>query len=88
MKKPYLTLTRTIRPINGPLYGTTRVIRFQKGKTKLDARDSGWQRHYMDHMQNAAPRSRQITMSVAHPISCYFVENRMKHTYCPKSYKM
>jgi len=33
-------------PFNGPLSGTTRVSRYQKGKTDLDfteARDSEWQ---------------------------------------------
>ena len=39
---------------NGPLYGTTRVSRYQKGKTNLDfteARDSEWQWHQLGHMQ-------------------------------------
>jgi len=34
--------------------GTTRVIRYQKGKTNLDfseARDSEWQWHHLGHMQ-------------------------------------
>ena len=34
--------------------GTTRVSRYQKGKTNLDfigARDSEWQWHQLDHMQ-------------------------------------
>ena len=37
-----------IHPLNGPLSGTTRVNRYQKGKTNLDftgARDSEWQWH-------------------------------------------
>jgi len=41
-------------PFNGPLAGTTRVGRYQKGKTNLDsteARDSEWQWHQMGHMQ-------------------------------------
>ena len=41
-------------PFNGPLSGTTRVSRYQKGKTNLDfteARDSGWQWHQLGHMQ-------------------------------------
>ena len=41
-------------PFNGPLSRTTRVSRYQKGKTNLDfteARDSGWQRHQLGHMQ-------------------------------------
>ena len=39
---------------NGPLSGTTRVSRYQKGKTNLDfteARDSEWQWHPLCHMQ-------------------------------------
>jgi len=42
------------RPFNGPLSGTTRVSRYQKGKTNLDfteARDSEWQWHQLDHIQ-------------------------------------
>ena len=41
-------------PFNGPLSGTTRVSRHQKGKTNLDfteARDSEWQWHQLGHMQ-------------------------------------
>ena len=39
---------------NDPLSGTTRVSRYQKGKTNLDfteARDSEWQWHHLGHMQ-------------------------------------
>jgi len=42
-------------PFNGPLSGTTRVGRYQKGKTKLDfveARDSEWQWRPLGHMQD------------------------------------
>ena len=42
------------QPFNGPLSGTTRVGRYQKGKTSLDfteARDSEWQWHQLGHMQ-------------------------------------
>ena len=49
-RKTYTRLT----PFNGPLSGTTRVSRYQKGKTNLDfteARDSGWQWHQLGHMQ-------------------------------------
>jgi len=38
---------------NGPLFGTTRVSRYQKGKTNLDfteARDSELQWHQLGHM--------------------------------------
>ena len=41
-------------PFNGPFSGTTRVSRYQKGKTNLDfteARDSEWQRHQLGRMQ-------------------------------------
>ena len=41
-------------PFNGPLSGTTRVSRYQKGNTNLDfteARDSEWQWHQLGHMQ-------------------------------------
>ena len=39
---------------NGPFSGTTRVVRYQRGKTNLDftaARDSEWQWHQLGHMQ-------------------------------------
>ena len=39
---------------NGPSSGTTRVSRYQKGKTNLDfteTRDSEWQWHQLGHMQ-------------------------------------
>jgi len=41
-------------PFNDPLSGTTRVSRYQKGKTSLDfveARDSEGQLHQLGHMQ-------------------------------------
>ena len=41
-------------PFNGPFSSTTRVSRYQKGKTNLDfteARDSEWQWHQLGHMQ-------------------------------------
>ena len=41
-------------PFNGPFSGTTRVGRYQKGKTNMDfieARDSEWQWHQLGHMQ-------------------------------------
>ena len=41
-------------PFNGPFSGTTRVSRYQKGKTSLDfteARGSEWQWHQLGHMQ-------------------------------------
>jgi len=42
------------QPFNGPLSRTTRVSRYQKGKTNLDfteGRDSEWQWHQLGHMQ-------------------------------------
>ena len=44
--KAILAGTTHTRPFSGPLSGTTRVSRYQKGKTNLDfteARDSQWQ---------------------------------------------
>ena len=41
-------------PFNGPLSGTTRMSRYQKGKTNLDfteARDSEWQWHQLGRIQ-------------------------------------
>ena len=41
-------------PFNGPFSRTTRVSRYQKGKTNLDfneARVSEWQWHQLGHMQ-------------------------------------
>ena len=49
-----LTTALELLLFNGPLYGTTRVSRYQKGKTDLDfteARDSEWQWHQLGHMQ-------------------------------------
>ena len=46
--------THTHTPFNGPFSGTTRVSRYQKGKTNLDfseARDSEWQWHQLGHTQ-------------------------------------
>ena len=47
--------TRThARAFDGPLSGTTRVSRYQKGKTNLDfteARDSEWQWHQLGCVQ-------------------------------------
>jgi len=50
-----LTHTNThTHPFNGPFSETTRVSRYQKGKTNLDfteARDSEWRWHQLGHMQ-------------------------------------
>jgi len=48
-----LIVTHTCE-FNGPLTGTTRVSRYQKGKTNLDfteARDREWQWHQLGHTQ-------------------------------------
>jgi len=45
-------------PFNCPFSGTTRVSRYQKGKTNLDfteARDSEWQWHQLGHMPSCRP---------------------------------
>jgi len=55
-------------PFNGPWSGTTRVSRYQKGKTSLnftEARDCGWQWYQLGHMQ-AAPCHRQIPAPAPH----------------------
>jgi len=62
---PSYALTRKAHthPFNGPFSGTTRVSRYQKGKTNLDfteARDSDWQWHQLSWaICKSAPRSRQ-----------------------------
>ena len=51
---PGYNYTTTLHTFNDPLSRTTRVSRYQKGKTNLDfteARDSEWQRHQLGHMQ-------------------------------------
>jgi len=62
----FLCLTQAVKTVsrlmyihthtfNGPFSGTTRVSRYQKGKTYLDfteARDSEWQWHQLGHMQD------------------------------------
>ena len=49
-----VTVHTYIHPFNGPLSGTTRVSRYQKGTTNLDfteARGSEWQWHQLGRMQ-------------------------------------
>jgi len=49
-----LEMNTYARPFTGRLSRTTRVSRYQKGKTNLDfteARDSEWQWHQLGHMQ-------------------------------------
>jgi len=48
------SITTHTHPFNGPFSGTTRVSRYQKGKTNLDfteARDCECQWHQLGHMQ-------------------------------------
>ena len=57
------------QPFSGPLSGTTRMSRYQKGKTNLDfteARDSERQWHQQGHICKSAPRSGQITTPAPH----------------------
>ena len=54
--KIYISGTHTQQrtTFNGPFSRTTRVSRYQKGKTNLDfteARDSEWQWHQLGHIQ-------------------------------------
>ena len=54
VKQRMSCLVATHTHLNGPLSGTTRVSRYQKGKTDLDfteARDSEWQWHQLGCMQ-------------------------------------
>jgi len=51
---PNLQMNTHTHSFNGPFSGTTRVSRYQKGKTNLDfteARDSEWQWQQLGHMQ-------------------------------------
>ena len=51
---PWYSNTHTHTTFNGPFSRTTRVSRYQKGKTNLDfteARDSEWQWHQLGCMQ-------------------------------------
>ena len=60
-------------PFNGPLSGTTRVGRYQRGKTKLDfteARDSEWHWHQLGHMQVCTSLQTDNHASTP-PLSCF-----------------
>ena len=60
-------------PFNGPLSATTRVSRYQKGKTNLDfteARDSEWQWHQLGHMQVCTSLQTDNHASTP-PLSCF-----------------
>jgi len=53
-ERHFIGLRTHTHPFNGPFSGTTRVSRYQKGKTDLDfteARDSEWQCHQLGCMQ-------------------------------------
>jgi len=59
-------------PFNGSLSGTTRVSRYQKGKTNLDlteARDSEWPWHQMGHMQICTSLQTEKHASTHHSVS-------------------
>ena len=59
-------------PFNGPSSGTTRVSRYQKGKSNLDftgTRDSEWQWHQLGHMQVCT--SLQTDNHASTPPICY-----------------
>ena len=70
------TLTHThthTHTFNGPFPRTTRVGRYQKGKTNLDfteARYSEWQWHQLG-ICKSAPRSRQTTTPAPHHSAFY-----------------
>ena len=63
----------TTRAFNGPLSGTTRVSRYQKGKTNVDfteARDSEWQWDQLGHMQVCI--SLQVDNHASTPLLSFF----------------
>ena len=66
--------TGHVRPFNGPLSGTIRVSRYQKGKTNLDfteARDSVWQWHQLGYMQVCTSLQTDNHTS-SPPLLCFF----------------
>ena len=74
----YDTHTHT-HTFNGTFSGTTRVSRYQKGKTNLDfteARDSEWQWHQLGHMQVCI--SLQIENHASTPLLLIFFPFRSK----------
>ena len=87
----YYTTTHThTHPFNGPLSGTTRVSRYQKGKTNLDfteARDSEWQWNPLGRMQVCTSFQTDNHASTP-PLS--FLQVRCpscRHTNCVKALK-
>jgi len=72
-RKPLTHIRSRARVCNGPLSGTTRVSRYQKGRTNLDfteARNCEWQWHHWA-ICKSAPRSRQITTPAPHHLVFY-----------------
>ena len=73
------------RASNGPLSGTTRVSRYQKGKTNLDftdcteARDSEWQWHQLGRMQVCT--SLQTDNHASNPPLSFFTGRTQKYEY-------
>jgi len=70
----YIYIYTHTHTFNGPFSGTTRVSRYQKGKTNLEsteARDSEWQRHQLGHMQVCT--SLQTTTPAPHHSVLYSV---------------
>ena len=68
-----LICTVSTHGFNGPLSGTIRVSRYQKGKTNLDfteARDSEWQWHQVGRMQVCTSLQRDNHASTP-PLSFY-----------------
>ena len=64
-----------IHPFNGNFSRTTRVSRYQKGKTNLDftdTRDSEWQRHQLGHMQVCTSLQTDNHASRQHPTTQLF----------------
>jgi len=69
----HLPLLQHTHQFNDPLSGTTRVSRYQKGKTNLDfteARDSEWQWHQPGQMQVCT--SLQTDNHASTPPLCFF----------------
>jgi len=67
-------------PFNGPFSGTTRVSRYQKGRTNLDfteARDSEWQWHQLGRMQvcNSLQTDNHVSTP---PLSFFCYSSRVK----------
>jgi len=77
----YLFASRThthTHPFNGPFSGTTRVSRYQKGKTNLDfteATVSEWQWHQLGHMQVC--NSLQTDNYTSTPPLCFYTPDAL-----------